>query len=197
MSENASTCAVCGSRLVEGVEAGVSSRFASGQEARVGSGRLPVPEIGPDRCPVCDGPLEQGARFCSGCGTTVQTGEFASPPLPDEDVSFEEEVVVPHDLAVEPSLEPIPDDDAPFNRTGPIPIVREPAPADPWFSWAPAVAAGFAVFALLMALLVHAFGPSSLPGYSPAEVSLKVQMRAVEWLLAGVVAAALGIIAKR
>jgi len=197
VSEHASTCAVCGQQFAEEAVTVVPSGLGSGQEARVGSGRLPVPEVGPDRCPTCDGPLEREAKFCSGCGATIHTGEFASPPLPDEDVSFEEDVVVPRDLASEPSFDPIPDDDAPFNRTGPVPVVREPAPADPWLSWAPAVAAGFAVFALLMALLVHAFGPSSLPGYSPAEVSLKVQMRAVEWLLAGVVAAAIGIIAKR
>ena len=197
VSDYASTCAVCGQQFVEEAVTVAPSRVGSGQEARVASGRLPAPEVGSDRCPACDGPLEREAKFCSGCGATIHTGELASPPLPDEDVSFEEDVVVPRELGPEPPFDPDVDDDAPFNRTGPVPIVRAPAPADPWFSWAPAVAAGFAVFAILMALLVHAFGPSSLPGYSPAEVSLKVQMRAVEWLLAGVVAAAVGIIAKR
>jgi len=105
--------------------------------------------------------------------------------------------VVPDEMAAEPSFDPGSDDDSEFNRTGPVPVVREPAPAAAWFSWVPAVAGGFAIFALLVALLVHVFGPSSLPSYSPAEVSLKVQMRAVEWLLAGILAAAVGMIAKR
>jgi hypothetical protein len=191
---------VCGQQLVEEAVTMASGRIGAGQEARAGSGRLLAPEVGSDRCPACEGPLERDAKFCSGCGATIHTGEIASPPLPDG-VSFDEEVVVPHDLAAEPPFDPD-TDDAPFNRTGPIPIVREPivrepAAIDPWLAWAPAVAAGFALFAVLMALLVHVFGPSSLPGYSPAEVSLKVQMRAVEWLLAGVVAAGIGMIAKR
>jgi hypothetical protein len=209
VSENASTCAVCGQTLVDGAVVAAHSQLGQGQEARVGSGRVRPPEVGSDRCPACDIPLERDAVFCSGCGTTLQTGEFASPPLPDEDVALEEDVVVPREIApepeyehafepaFEPAFERADDDAAVFNRTGPIPVVRTPASAEPWFTWVPAVAAGFAVFAVLMALLVHAFGPSSLPGYSPAEVSLKVQMRAVEWLLAGILAAGVGIIAKR
>jgi hypothetical protein len=63
--------------------------------------------------------------------------------------------------------------------------------------WLAPVAAGFAVFALLIALLVHVFAPNVVSGYSPAELDLKVQMRAVEWLLAGIIVALVGLLAKR
>ena len=65
------------------------------------------------------------------------------------------------------------------------------------FAWAVPVAIGFATFALVIALLVHLLAPNAVAGYSPAELDLKVQMRAVEWLLAGVLVALVGMLLKR
>jgi hypothetical protein len=186
----ASSCAVCGAALAG------SGRLAVAPSGSLGSGRPTAPELGTESCPACGDPLEREAKFCSGCGATISTGEFASPPIPEpDDVSFEE-VVVTHDF-VEPEIEPIPVVERRANRTGPVPVVRTPATGEPWYAWVPMAAAAFAVFALVIAMLVHVFGPSSLPNYTPAEVSLKVQMRAIEWLLAGILAAGVGVIAKR
>lgn len=64
-------------------------------------------------------------------------------------------------------------------------------------SWVPLVAAGFGLFALAVAMLVHVAAPSAVAGYSPAELDLKVQMRAVEWLLAGILVALVGALLRR
>jgi hypothetical protein len=208
VSETAATCAVCGEPLVERASVGGSGRLAVRSSERAVSGFSRVSEPAPNRCPACGSPLEREASFCSECGAATHTGEFASPALPEidvpdvvvrpeEDASFEEEVVVPPVAASEPDIDQTPVAEDELNRTGPIPVVREPTPADPWSGWVPVVAAGFALFALLIAVLVHVFGPSSLPNYSPAEVNSKIQMRAVEWLLAGILAALVGILAKR
>lgn len=214
VSEIAATCAVCGEVLdrsalaIESAGVGRSGRLVAVPSLNR------TPEPGPARCKTCGSGLDRGASFCSECGGAVHTGEYASPPLPDElgvapledDVALEEEValqdvvVVPAAFAPEPTpmppLEP-PTGEYEVDLTGPIPVVREPAPAEALSSWVPAAAAAFAVFALLVAMLVHVFGPSSLPDYSPAELSLKIQMRAIEWLLAGTLIALVGLLAKR
>jgi hypothetical protein len=58
-------------------------------------------------------------------------------------------------------------------------------------------AVGFALIALGIAALVHFFAPSAVAGYSAAEFDLKVQMRAVEWLLAGILVGIVGLLLKR
>jgi hypothetical protein len=63
--------------------------------------------------------------------------------------------------------------------------------------WIPAAAAGLAAVALMAAALVHFLGASPLPGFTPAELDLKVQMRAIEWLLAGILLAVVGLLLKR
>jgi hypothetical protein len=82
--------------------------------------------------------------------------------------------------------------------------VRRPVSPDPLApdlsatpAWAVPVATGFALFALGLAVLVHLFAPNAIPGYSVAELDLKVQMRAVEWLLAGILVALVGLLVKR
>lgn len=64
-------------------------------------------------------------------------------------------------------------------------------------TFATQVVIGFALFALLIAMLVHLVAPNAVPGYSAAELDFKVQMRAVEWLLAGVLVALVGLLLKR
>lgn len=81
----------------------------------------------------------------------------------------------------------------------PVPASRDrltPRPSDT-DSLAIAGAVGFALVALGMVVLVHLAAPSEIPGYSAAELDLKVQMRAVEWLLAAILAALLGLLLKR
>jgi hypothetical protein len=59
------------------------------------------------------------------------------------------------------------------------------------------VAIGFASVGLLAAVLAHLFAPSSVPGFSPAEASVQTHLVAVEWLLAGILVALIGLLAKR
>ena len=81
----------------------------------------------------------------------------------------------------------------------PQPVSRDPLAPDLSAApaWAVPAATGFALFALGLAVLVHLFAPNAIPGYSVAELDLKVQMRAVEWLLAGVLVALVGLLVKR
>ena len=99
-------------------------------------------------------------------------------------------------LALADEAHVVPPDDA--DKAGPAPIdpfsVEVPSVAP---AWVVPAAGGFALFALGIAVLVHVFAPSAIPGYSAAEVDAKVQMRAVEWLLAGLVAGVVGLLAKR
>jgi hypothetical protein len=76
---------------------------------------------------------------------------------------------------------------------------REPAQqrSDNDFGFVVPAAVCFALFSLAVAMLVHAFAPSAVPGYSAPELDLKVQMRAVEWLLAGILFALVGLLVKR
>jgi hypothetical protein len=82
-----------------------------------------------------------------------------------------------------------------------VPVAAPPAPVEARPSDSPTfttqVIVGFALFALLIAILVHLVAPSTIPGYSAAELALKVQMRAIEWLLAGVLVALVGLLLKR
>ncbi len=223
VSDRAASCAICGQVL--SVEAAVAG--ARGGVRAVASAWQPAlpPEPGPHRCAACDSRLEPGATFCSECGTAVITSEYAIPEFPEPvEVApaaapyvptVEEPVEIPPDLATTIPPEPEPE---PEIETGeyyvedvvvpePIPVAHDPAvyvrpapaparPDDMW-SWAPPAAAAFAVFALLVALLVHLAAPSSLAGYSAAELSLKIQMRAVEWLLAAGVIGIVGLLLKR
>ncbi len=185
----------------------------------------PAPAPNLNQCAACGGSLESEAGFCSDCGAPTHTGEFVSPlppepepgpqfvlepePIPVSDrfeqyrayepdvILYEEEVVIPPAAVREPIFMQEESIDPELIRTGPIPVVRRPEPADSWSNWVPATAAGFAVFALLVAVLVHLLGPSSLPNHTPAEVDLKIQMRAIEWLLAGILIAVLGLLAKK
>jgi hypothetical protein len=59
------------------------------------------------------------------------------------------------------------------------------------------VAVGLAFFAVGTAVSVHLFAPDAIPGYSAAEVDLKVHLRAVEWLLAAVLFGLVGVLFKR
>lgn len=155
-------------------------------------------------CAACGNHVEVGARFCWACG---------SPVAPEPEPELEEVVVYDDDeLPLEALEEPreertyedvvvLPERTERVERTEPAERKdrREPASSDllSSLSWLPPVAAGFAVFALLIALLVHALAPSAVAGYSPAELDLKVQMRAVTWLLAGILVALVGLLAKR
>ncbi len=60
-----------------------------------------------------------------------------------------------------------------------------------------AAVVGFAVIALLAALGTQMFGPSEAPGFTRAELDLKLQMRAVEWLLAGILVSLAGLVMSR
>jgi hypothetical protein len=240
VSASAATCAVCGAILARGAAFAGSGRLTSASTVSTVATR--APEAGPAPCPACGASLEHEARFCSDCGATTQTGEYASPPLPDEpldepEVVRESEVVravtapqeeyvpVEDDVVVVPAeLEREAVEDraaaedrvAPMrapDRTGPVPVLRPVAPpvvrapqrgpertplsAEDAWAWVTPAAAAFAVFALLVAMLVHLFAPSTLPDYSAAELSLKIQMRAVEWLLAGTLIGIVGLLAKR
>jgi hypothetical protein len=155
-------------------------------------------------CAACGNHLEVGARFCGVCGSPVapepepeleevvvyDDGELPLEALEDsrEERTYEDVVVLPERTERVARPEPVERVDR-----------RRPAPSDPLssLSWLPPVAAGFAAFALLIALLVHALAPSAVAGYSPAELDLKVQMRAVTWLLAGILVALVGLLAKR
>lgn len=227
VSKNAQTCAMCGTAFLESMAMVGSGRLAVVPENGAVSGRLqapqPAPESNLDPCAACGSPLEREAGFCSDCGAPTHTGEFVSPlppepepefvlepePLPVSErfeqyrayepdvILYEEEVVIPQAADREPIFMHEESIDPELIRTGPVPIVRHPEPADSWSGWVPATAAGFAVFALLVAVLVHLLGPSSLPNHTPAEVDLKIQMRAIEWLLAGILIAMLGLLAKK
>jgi hypothetical protein len=150
----------------------------------------------------------------------VTTGEYVSPPMLAEP-GPERDVVVPAFDPVVTDVESVADElddavvvpevDTPKRRahvrlaepeeeeepTLPISVSREAKPGDDLWSWVAPAAAAFAVFALLTAMLVHVFAPSTLADYSAAELSLKTQMRAVEWLLAGALMALVGLLAKR
>jgi len=209
ISDRAASCALCGRALaVEAATAG-SRRFVPSFS------RVHVPEPGSNLCRRCDSRLEAGATFCSECGSAVTTGEYTSPPLPPSEPELLDDVAPVESFAPEPAfdgLEPEEDvvvvpsappvaasyleDDDP-DLTGPIVVEPAAARVDDAWSWVPTAAAVFAIVALLTALLVHVVAPSSLPGYSAAELSLKIQMRAVEWLLAGAVIALVGVLAKR
>jgi hypothetical protein len=113
-------------------------------------------------------------------------------------------VAVAEDVRDEPretTVAPAPVSRDPVSRD---PVSRDPVSRDPLApdlaaapGWAVPVATGFALFALGLAVLVHLFAPNAIPGYSVAELDLKVQMRAVEWLLAGVLVALVGLLVKR
>jgi hypothetical protein len=161
-------------------------------------------------CAACGNHVEVGARFCWACGRPV-----APEPEPElEEVVVYDDDEIPLEALEEPRQERTYEDvvvvperteraerPKPAERTERMERMdrRRPASSDPLssLSWLPPVAAGFAVFALLIALLVHALAPSAVAGYSPAELDLKVQMRAVTWLLAGILVALVGILAKR
>lgn len=90
--------------------------------------------------------------------------------------------------------------DAPPDDAGaPAPAPRDPFTPQPSAApaWATPAAMGFALFALGIAVLVHLFAPNAIPGYSAAELDMKVQLRAIEWLLAGVLIALAGLLVKR
>ena len=179
----------------------------------VGWGQLAVapaldPAIG--RCPQCSSDLEEGARFCSYCGGSVagleDDGRAAGDAPRDEtpagsvvDTLDESQpldtVVTPPRVVARDTLELV--------AARPV----EPARAE----WRlpdnveaflknldlRVVAIGFASVGLLAAFLAHLFAPSSVPGFSPAEANVQTHLVAVEWLLAGILAALIGLVAKR
>jgi hypothetical protein len=80
-----------------------------------------------------------------------------------------------------------------------VPMPREPRPAQPSDTSSLVVSGAIclALVVLGIAVLIHLFAPNAVPGYSVAEFDLKVQMRAVEWLLAGILIALVGLLLKR
>ena len=75
------------------------------------------------------------------------------------------------------------------------------APVVPRQSDGPGLAAlaavGVAFFAVGIAISIQLFAPDAIPGYSAAELELTVHLRAVKWLLAGVIFAIVGLLLKR
>jgi hypothetical protein len=102
-----------------------------------------------------------------------------------------------------PRLREVPaeDPDVPASAPAPAPAPapRDPRPQQASDSTSVAVLAAvvFALIALGIAVLVHYFAPTSIPGYTAAEFGLKVQVRALEWLLGGILVAVVGLLLKR
>jgi hypothetical protein len=192
-------------------------RPASAPLWSAGRGQLAVapalePEIG--RCPGCSSELEEGARFCSYCGGSVAgleddmpaagdapRGEASAADVDDSPAMPQalDTVVTPPHLIARDTLELVADRPR-----------REPNLTDRLPGWVPKgllaflrdldpriVAISFASVALLAAILAHLFAPSSVPGFSPAEANLQTHILAAEWLLAGILVALIGLLAKR
>jgi len=120
-------------------------------------------------------------------GQTAPGSELEPPPRPP--VWRLLRPVAPARSAAEPVREEreLPEPPPPRDpmRSSDTPLLRAPA------------AAAFALVALGIAVLVHFLAPNAMAGYSRPELDLTVQMRAVEWLLAGILVALVGLLIKR
>jgi hypothetical protein len=186
-------------------QAGVSGSLAMAAEVVE---ELPEPEpesggrLSGVHCPSCSEELEYEAHFCSQCGTHVETPMYPSGPvpsaaLPDVEPAVRAESVKPARNTLH-LVSPPPDTIA----ADPAELLPPPAPRRQLSDLFPdadirTIALVCACAALIAAAGVHLAGPRTIPGFTPAEVDLKIQLRAAQWLLAGILAALVGLLARR
>jgi hypothetical protein len=184
------------------------------------------PGLGDAACVSCGNPLEREARFCSECGTTVapppapaavdeprQPTVVIPPALggpvrpastgsrdraPDETAPLD---FMATPVSIELPTEAVEDEEEDDRDVDTAFLGSERAPVS-WSAlgvpvWVPAAAAGLAAVAFIAAAVVHLLGAPALPGFTPAELDLKVQIRAIEWLMAGMLLALVGLLLKR
>jgi hypothetical protein len=155
-------------------------------------------------CIVCAEELEQDAHFCSQCGTTVAAASASSTPLESTSAPLVEPETAPEAETPRPVRNTLHLVSAPPDTVAADPAELLPPPStgtslSTFLSTVDVstVALVCACAALVAAAGAHLFGPQSLPGFSAAEVDAKIQMRAVQWLLAGILAALVGLLTRR
>jgi len=170
---------------------------------------MPSNRLSGQLCPQCAEELEREAHFCSQCGTTVDRPETPSQPLASQPLAAPSSPLVePEPVAEEKPVKPV-RNTLHLVSAPPDTIATDPAELMPPPSSRPSrltslstadittIALVCACAALLAAAGSHLFSPRAIPGFSPAEVDVKVQMRSVQWLLAGILAALVGLLARR
>jgi hypothetical protein len=160
----------------------------------------PQPEL--NRCARCASELEEEARFCSYCGTSVHVEDAAAHEGGVPEAQNYTVVAPPRlDTVVTPRSAPLQElpDPAAERARGTTPGLKLPSSMPDFLRDVDLriVAITFASVALVAAVLVHLFSSSTVPGFTAAEANLRTHVLAAEWLLAGILVALIGLLAKR
>jgi uncharacterized OB-fold protein len=164
-------------------------------------------------CPACMDELEYEAYYCSQCGSPIEmiaypsSGELrASDELRAQvDVARPEPDTIERVNPAKPArntlhlVSPPPDTVAadPAELLAPPVAPRRPVSALLQGTDIGTIALVCACAALVAAVGVHLFSPRIIEGFTPAEVDLKIQLRAAQWLLVGILSALVGLLARR